>query len=84
MKLRWRSTAEEAELVGVESGAVDLFTLSLSRLIRIREGVQYHRRRLRSDPFIAVVTVLYCKLGGSLQLMLLIQVGGPSIIIDSV
>ena len=32
MKLRWRSTAEEAELVGVESGAVDLFTLSLSRL----------------------------------------------------
>ena len=54
MKLRWRSTAEEAELVGVESGAVDLFTLSLSRLIRIREGVQYHRRR-RSDPFIAVV-----------------------------
>ena len=39
MKLRWRSTAEEAELVGVESGAVDLFTLSLSRLIRIREGV---------------------------------------------
>ena len=49
MKLRWRSTAEEAELVGVESGAVDLFTLSLSRLIRIREGVQYHRRRLRSE-----------------------------------
>ena len=30
MKLRWRSTAEEAELVGVER-AVDLFTLSLSR-----------------------------------------------------
>ena len=49
---------EEAELVGdvvSQTGAVDLFTLSLSRLIRIREGEQYSQPGGPSDPFIAVV-----------------------------